>query len=451
MDSKTGNTMNTGDSNSVYTKCLRIAELAKRLPDSRLTTLAHHMDMEWMQEAYARTRKDGAVGVDGQTAAEYAKNLNANLADLLNRAKSGRYKAPPVRRTYIPKAGGERRPLGVPTFEDKVLQRAVAMVLEAVYEQDFMDCSHGFRPGRSAHGALEVLWRGTMSMYGCWLIELDIRKFFDHLDHGLLRQMVRQRIGDGVICRLIDKWLKAGVWEDGCRRVSSAGTPQGGVISPMLANVYLHEVLDTWFEQAVQPRMRGRCFLIRYADDAVLGFTTRHEAQRVLDVLPKRFEKFGLTLHPTKTRLVEFYPVRGSSISRPQADELPRTFTFLGFTHYWGRSRKGRMVVRRKTSTQSLSQSLSAIRQWCRSHLHLPVAEQWRQLSRKVQGHYGYYGITGNSHSLSLFLYQTQRAWQKWLSRRNNRNPMRYWVVFNELLRRYPLPPARVVHSVYRC
>lgn len=449
-DRETGNMANTRDSDSVTTKCLRIAELARRLPTSRLTALAHHIDIDWMREAYARTRKDGAVGIDGQTARQYAERLDENLTDLLGRVKTGAYRASPVRRVYIPKGNGERRPLGIPTFEDKVLQRAVTMLLESVYEQDFLPCSYGFRPGRSPHGAIQSLWLQTMKISGCHLIELDIRKFFDHLDHGLLREMLDRRIGDGVIRRLIDKWLKAGVLEDGCRRVARSGTPQGGVISPILANVYLHEVLDTWFDQVVRPRMRGRCFLIRYADDAVLGFDSKADAQRVMEVLAKRFDKFGLTLHPTKTRLVEFRPAGSDHDDREDPDgNPPRTFTFLGFTHYWGRSRQGKPVVKRKTAAKRLTRALKSIRQWCRKHRHDPVSEQHRQLTQKLQGHYGYYGVTGNFRSLWLILEQTKRAWRTWLSRRSQTAYVD-WPKYVRLLARYPLPRPRIIHSCYR-
>ena len=272
------------------------------------TSLAHLIDILWLHEAYNRTRKDGAVGVDGQTGKDYEANWEGNLQSLLDRAKSGTYVAPPVRRVHIPKAGSvtETRALGIPTFEDKVLQRAVAMVLETIYEQDFLDCSYGFRPGRSAHQALEALWQQTMKMGGGWIVEVDIRKFFDTIDHGHLRAFLKRRVRDGVLLRLIGKWLKAGVLEDGCVTHPEAGSPQGGVVSPMLSNVFLHYVLDDWFEREVQPRLKGQSFLIRYADDLVMGFSQEDDARRVMDVLPKRFEKDGLTLHPEKTRLVPF-------------------------------------------------------------------------------------------------------------------------------------------------
>ena len=338
----------------ISTRRQRIAELARQSPQAAFTTLAHHIDIDWLYEAYLRTRKDGAVGVDGQTAADYAADLEGNLRSLLDRAKSGRYQAPPVRRVHIPKGtGSETRPIGIPTFEDKVLQRAVAMVLEAVYEQDFLDCSYGFRPGRSAHQALDALWHRLMEVRGGWVLEIDIRKFFDALDHRHLHAILRRRVRDGVLLRLIGKWLKAGVLEDGCVTHPESGSPQGGVISPILANAYLHEVLDTWFEQTVKPRLKGRASLIRYADDAVLVFEVEGDARRVLDVLPKRFGKYGLTLHPEKTRLVPFQGRPPGSPPGPR-DERPGTFDFLGFTHYWGRTLKGNWAVKRKTAEEPL-------------------------------------------------------------------------------------------------
>jgi RNA-directed DNA polymerase len=287
--------------NTVSRKRERIAKLAREAPDMAFTSLSHHIDIDWLREAYRLTRKDGASGVDGQTAEEYAANLEVNLQSLLDRAKTGdTYCAPPVRRVHIPKGNGETRPIGIPTFEDKVLQRAVAMVLEGVYEQDFMDCSYGFRPGRSAHQALASFRRQAMGMGGGWVVEVDIRKFFDTLDHGHLRELVRKRVRDGVLLRLIGKWLNAGVREDGSLTHPDSGTPQGGVISPLLANVYLHEVVDRWFEDEVKPRLKGRAFLVRYADDLVICFACEEDARRVMDVLPKRFGKYGLALHPER-------------------------------------------------------------------------------------------------------------------------------------------------------
>jgi len=305
-----GNMPGTPRPDPVSTKRQRIAELARKCPDMAFTNLAHHMDITWLCKAYDLTRKDGAVGVDGQTAADYEVNLMGNLQDLLNRAKSGTYVAPPVRRVRIPKPGSpnETRPLGIPTFEDKILQRAVLMVLEPVYETDFSDVSHGFRPGRGAHGALASLRQQAMKLGGDWIVDVDLRKFFDTIDHGHLREFLKRRVRDDVILRLIGKWLNAGVLEEGVLTTPEQGTPQGGVISPLLANIILHYVLDEWFEKEVCPRLKGKAFLIRYADDFVIGVAREDDARRILEVLPKRMSKYGLTVHPEKTRLVRFQP-----------------------------------------------------------------------------------------------------------------------------------------------
>jgi RNA-directed DNA polymerase len=274
----------TSDLEIVSTRTERIAKLAKNAPDMVLKTLAHHVDVVWLREAFRRTRKTGATGVDGQSAYEYARELEKNLSELLERAKSGNYRAPPVRRVEIPKGDGQTRPLGIPTFEDKVLQRTVAMLLEAVYEQDFLACSYGFRPGRSAHQALSALRETLMEMGGGWLVEVDIRNYFGSIDHQHLRNALGKRIGDGVVLRLIGKWLNAGVMENGQLSYPDAGTPQGGVVSPILANVYLHDVLDTWFEREVKPRLRGRAELVRFADDFVIAFEREDDARRVYEV-----------------------------------------------------------------------------------------------------------------------------------------------------------------------
>ena len=291
----------------ISTRQRKIAELARREPKMTLTTLAHHIDEVWMREAYRRIRKDAAAGVDGVTAAQYEADLEANLSGLLERFKSGRYRAPAVRRVHLEKPGTSKtRPIGIPTLEDKILQRAVLMVLEPVYEQDFLECSYGFRPGRGAHQALQSLWEGLMEFGGGWVIDLDIEDFFGSVDWGHLRSFLDQRVQDGVIRRAIGKWLNAGVMEAGELSYPQRGTPQGGVISPTLSNVYLHEVLDEWFEHEVKPRLRGRAFEVRYADDAVLVFEHEDDARRVLVVLAKRLEKYGLRLHRDKTRMVEF-------------------------------------------------------------------------------------------------------------------------------------------------
>jgi RNA-directed DNA polymerase len=433
----------------VSTRQQRLAELAQQAPQLGFTTLNHYLDLPWLLEAYRRTRKDGAVGVDGQTAADYEADLGTNLRGLLDRAKSGTYRAPPVRRVHIPKGPGttETRPLGIPTFEDKVLQRAVVMVLEAIYEQDFYPCSYGFRPGRSAHQALRDLWQQTMQSGGGWILEVDIRKFFDTLDHAQLRRWLRQRVRDGVLLRLIDKWLSAGVLEEDSLSYPETGTPQGGVISPLLANVYLHYVLDEWFEQEVRPRLRGRAFLIRYADDFVIGFTDAADAQRVQEVLPKRFGKYGLTLHPDKTRLVPFQRPRQRRDGPDRPRQRPGTFAFLGFTHFWGQSRKGNNVVKQQTAASRLRQALARIADWCRRNCHRSLGEQHRELSQKLTGHYGYYGITGNANAVVAFYNQVTACWRRWLSRRSWAGRLS-WARFQRLLGRLALPGPRVVRSV---
>lgn len=435
---------------TVSTRLQRIAQLAREDRKRVFMSLAHHIDLELLREAYRLTRKDGAPGVDGQTAAAYEEKLEENLQSLLDRFKSGRYKAPPVRRVYIPKGNdpAKTRPIGVPTFEDKVLQRAVTMVLEAVYEQDFLDCSYGFRPGRSAHQAIGDLWKGLMAMEGGWILEADIQGFYDNLDHSQLRSFLDQRVHDGVLRRTLDKWLKAGVLEAGNLSHPTTGTPQGGVASPLLSNIYLHKVLDEWFEEAIKPRLRGRAFLIRFADDFVLVFQLETDARRVLEVLPKRFDKYGLRLHPDKTRLVYFkQPRREAEPREEQPKEGPRSFDFLGFTHFWEKSRRGNWVVKRKTASDRITRFLRRINLWCQGHRHAPIVWQHAQLLSKLRGHNGYYGITGNSRALSSVHHWVMRIWRKWLSRRSRTSNLT-WERFNLLLKRHPLPSPRIRHAV---
>lgn len=428
-------------SESVSTKQQRIARLAKQMPDAALWSLSRYIDIDWLKEAHIRTRKDGAPGVDDVTADEYAARLDENLAALLDRLKSGTYRAPPVRRAHIPKGDGDSRPIGIPTFEDKVLQRAVVMALEPIYEQEFQDCSYGFRPGRSVHDALGAFRDQAMKMAGGWVLEVDIRKFFDTLDHAHLQALLRRRVADGVLRRLVGKWLNAGVLEDGRLTFPDEGTPQGGVISPLLANIYLHEVLDRWFVEAVKPRLRGAAFLIRYADDFVICFAREEDARRVLAVLPRRFERYGLRLHPDKTRLLPFGSPNRSMLAAPP----PQTFDFLGFTHYWGRTRKGLWAIKRKTASSRFSRAKRRIGEWCRSHRHEPLRLQHRTLAKKLKGHYAFYGITGNADAIDRFRRAVTKIWFQWLSRRSRRRMG--WQRFLELLDRYPLPQARAIHS----
>jgi len=320
------------------------------------------------------------------------------------------------------------------------LQRAVAMLLEAVYEQEFLDCSYGFRPGRSAQQALDVLHREASKMAGGWIIEIDIRKYFDSIDHERLREVLRGRIRDGVVQRLIGKWLNAGVLEDGAVTRPEAGSPQGGVVSPVLSNIFLHEVLDVWFHRDVRGRLRGRAHLVRYADDAVMLFEYEEDARRVMDVLPKRFGKYGLTLHPEKTRLVAFKRPDRMTHRRGGDDgpDEPGTFDFLGFTIHWGESpMTGKWVVKTRTAADRLRRTLRSISQWCKEHRHEPLQVQQRALGMRLRGHYAYYGRKGNRARLWTLLQWVTREWHRWLSRRSQRGLS--WEAMMRLLQRYPL------------
>ena len=372
----------TQRSENVFTKQRRIAEIARQRPTERLTALNHYLEVEWLTEAYHRVRRDSAPGVDGQSVRDYGKHLEEVLPLLLHRAKCGSYVAPPVKRVHIPKDGSnETRPIGMPTCEDKVLQRAVAMLLEPICEEAFYDFSYGFRPGRSPHQALENFWQQATGLGVRWVLEVDIRKYFDSVNRSNLMALVGQRIGDGVVLRLLSKWLHAGVMEGGQVHYPEAGTPQGGVISPLLSNIYLHEVFDQWFAEVVRGRMKGRVFAVRFADDLVMGFTHRKDAERVYRVIFQRFEKYGLKLHPEKTRLVPFGRPKKGGLDGDRPHE-PGTFDFLGFTHYWGKSRKGYWVIRRKTAAKRLGRTLRAIGDWCQENRHRGMWDQFKVLVR---------------------------------------------------------------------
>jgi len=436
----------------VSTKQQRIAEIARRKAGEPLTLLHHYIDENWLRAAFQQLRKESAPGVDSQTVLEYRENLEENIKLLLQRAKAGTYKAPPVRRVKIPKPGvrGAFRPLGIPTTGDKVLQKAVVMVLEPIYELEFYDFSFGFRTGKSPHQALEYLWQGIMGKNIQWIIDLDIRSFFDTVKHDILRQLLHKRVRDGVITRLVGKWLKAGILESGNIHYKDEGTPQGGIISPLLSNIYLHEALDKWFVKRVQPKLRWRSLLVRYADDAVLGFESKAEAEAVMQALTRRMKMYGLELHPEKTRLVHFSKPGKSNDRDPNGQETKGdSFDFLGFTHHWGKSVNGYWVVKRKTAGKKFREKMRNMNQWCRKNRHLPIRYQHEKLCQKLKGHYAYYGITGNMRGLQRYLNEVRRVWKKWLCRRSWKARLN-WERFQALLDQHcPLPPARVVHSIY--
>lgn len=418
--------------------------LAKANPAMGFTSLNHYVDYEWVKYAYECTRKDGAVGVDGQTAEDYAANLEQNLLSLIDRLKSGRYNAPPVRRHYIPKTDGGQRGLGIPCFEDKIAQRAIVMLLEPIYEHEFLDCSFGFRPARNAHQALQAVRSGIMERGGRWVLDVDIRKYFDSIPGAKLREFLARRVADGVVRRLIDKWLKAGVLEDGRLFYPEAGTPQGGVISPCLANVFLHYVLDEWFAVQVQPRLGGPSTLVRYCDDFVMVFAYQDDAQRVLTVLGKRLGKYGLELHPDKTRLVDFR-FRQPTARGEEDTTLATSFNFLGFTHVWGRSRQGRATLRQRTAKDRLARAVKGISEQCRVMRHWPLRVQHQRLCQMLKGHFAYFGISGNYDRLSALAHQARCCWRKWLSRRSQKSYLS-WEAFRQILELLPLPKPVIVH-----
>ena len=416
---------------------VHIAERAKKFRDEPLTNLHSFIDESLLLECFMSLNKKGATGVDGQSWEDYNEVKEERIPKLLAQFKSGSYRAPLIRRTYIPKGKGKRRPLGLPTIEDKLLQKAVTRVLTPIYEQEFFSTSYGFRPGKSQHQALEMLFKEVSFKGKYYVIDADITNYFGSIDHGKLREFLDLRIKDGVVRKMIDKWLKAGVLEDGQVNYPKEGTPQGGVISPLLSNIYLHYVLDEWITQVIQPRLKAASKLIRYADDFLLLFSSKESAERVMEVLPKRLGKFGLSLHPEKTKLVEVNNGKGKG---------GRTFDFLGFTHYMGKSRKGKSILKRKTSRKKLKFSLQRINIWIRTNRHLPIKKLIAKLNRKMQGHYGYYGITFNSRSLHSYYRRVKQLLFNWMTRRGGKKPMT-WDKLQSILAHYTLAQPRIVHS----
>jgi group II intron reverse transcriptase/maturase len=425
------------------TELSRLSELAKADRTTRFLSLAHLLTPAALMAAFEGLRKDASAGVDAVTYRDYEQNVWRNIPTLHHRLVSHQYRAQPLRRVYIPKENGTPRPISIPALEDKIIQKATVTVLNAIYEPDFLPCSYGFRPGRSAHDALEAI-RGTMCRGPmAYVLEADIQGYFDAIVRDQLMAFVERRIGDSSLLRLIRKWIHTGVLEDGRLLVTETGTGQGQVISPLLANIYLHYVLDEWFEHEVKPRLRGQAAEIRYADDFLLCFQYREDAERVLEVLPKRFAKYGLTLHPEKTRLLAFG--RSALPTLPNAPQ-PATFDFLGFTHICARSRRGTFTIHVRTMRKRLRRSMKAVAQWCQQHRHDPVETQAAALNAKLRGHYQYYGRPTNFRSLQRFHRQVCYLWCKWLNRRT-RGKRLTWETFHQLLRRHPLLMPRIYHA----
>ncbi len=418
---------------------LKVVERAKREPEGRFHSLAHLIDVPALERAFHRLRKEAAVGVDGVTKEAYGKELESNLPDLHGRLRSKRYRHQALRRIHIPKGPGQWRPIGISALEDKIVQGAVREVLEAVYEQDFLECSYGFRPGRGAHDAIRSLDRAVYQGKVSWILEADIVSFFDSLDRTKLKEMLQVRVADGSLRRLIGKCLHVGVLDGEEYSEPGQGTAQGSALSPLLGNVYLHYVLDVWFEREVKPRLGGEATLIRYCDDFVIAFERRDDAERVMAVLGKRLERYGLTLHPDKTQLIAF--------ARPAASQCngkgPSTFDFLGFTFYWRRTRRGRWMMWCKTRHARLRRAIQSVTEWCRRHRHLPVAVQHAALTRRLVGHFNYFGVNGNYRSLARLVDVTQRVWFKWLRRRSQRMRLT-WERYERLLERFSLPQPRI-------
>src|SRR6056297_641729 len=425
-------------SKKMSTEEMQIAARARKHKSEALTNLHQFIDEGVLQRSYHSLNKQSSAGVDGHSWQSYGQVQAERLPSLLSAFKRGSYKAPPVRRTYIPKGRDGQRPLGIPTIEDKILQESVRRTLTPIYEEDFKAFSFGFRKGRSAHQAIEYMFKEVSFQKKHYIIDADIKDYFGSIDHGELRAFLDRRVKDGVIRKMIDKWLKAGILEDEQLYYPRSGTPQGGIISPLLSNIYLHYVLDEWFTEQIQPLLSGKSFIVRYADDFVLGFESATDARRVMKVLPKRFNKYNLELHPEKTRIVSLKNKRGEGL---------RSFDFLGFTHYLGKSRKGNRVLKRKTSSKKFTLALNKMYDWIKRNRHKRLKELIFELNVKLRGHYNYYGITFNIRGIESFYYQVTRMLYKWLNRRGGR-PVWNWRQLRMLIDNWiPLLKPKLYHS----
>jgi RNA-directed DNA polymerase len=418
---------------------LKVMERAKRDPEGCLFAVAHLLDEQALRRAYDRIRKDAAVGVDGITKEQYGLELEHNLRDLQQRMREMRYRHQPIRRVHIPKEKGKTRPIGISSLEDKIVQGAVSEVLEVLYEPVFYDHSFGFRRARSAHDAVRALNRALRQGVN-WIIEADIETFFDSIDRSLLMEMIRERVNDGSFLRLVGKCLHVGILDGAEFSSPDVGTVQGSVLSPMLGNIFLHHVLDRWFEREVRPRLRGQAHLIRYADDFVITFQVEEDARRVMEVLPKRFERCKLKLHPDKTRLLPFGRPRPGT---PEG-KGPASFDFLGFTAFWTRHRAGYWMPGFKTRTSRLRRAITAVADYCRRHRHEPVKVQHAALTRRLLGHFNYFGVSGNLRSLKMLVHEAEHFWRKWLERRSQRAHLSWKRFKARILRVFPLPAPRI-------
>jgi len=434
--------------NLTLTKLALISRRAREDPAFQFTSLAHLLNVEFLRGCYRRLGKEKACGIDGRSWHDYGENLDENLEDLVKRLKAKKYKPLPARRVYIPKSDKETRPLGLPAIEDKIVQKGIARILEAIYEADFMDCSYGFRPKRSCHKALKAVNDTVMSKPVNHIIEADIKGFFDHVSHDWMMKFLQVRIRDSSLLLLIRRFLKAGYIESGLLVRTDEGTPQGGNLSPMLANIFLHYVLDLWFVKRVKPSVDGQCYLVRYADDFVCMVQNRQSARVIETMLRERFAKFGLSLHPEKTRTISFGRYERQNARRQ--GRKANTFDFLGFTHFCGLSRKGNFLLGRKTSVSKFRKACKAMNDLLRRIRNvMRIEEIWPILAAKLRGHYNYYGVSGNSRMIVRFGYVTIRAVMKWLNRRSQYRSFT-WKKFSAYMVHYPLPRPRIVHNFYR-
>ena len=419
---------------------VRIRMLAEANPDLVFTSLAHRIDPFLLRKSFRQLRKNESTGVDKITAKQYAVNLDENLYNLYQRLRRGQYVATPVKRVWVDKEDGKKRPIGITALEDKIVQKAVATILGVVYEPIFHDFSHGFRPGHSQHKALHELREKCRKLNINWILSADITGLFDNIAHHLLRDTIRLRVNDGGIFRLIGKWLKAGVAEGGEIIYPEKGTPQGGVISPVLSNIFLHYVLDDWYVKEVQPRMKGKCFLIRFADDFIVGFQLESDAKRLMEVLPERFNRFELELHPEKTKLIPF--------GKPARSGKPKgSLDFLGFTFYWGKSLKGNWVIKKQTARKRRNRFMRMLWNWCKENRHDPLKEQHEILCSKLRGFYQYFGVRSNYKVLEVVYEYAEKAWRRWLGRRDRDGYISH-EKFRRILRTFPLPRPRIVHNI---
>jgi len=427
-------------------KLALVRQRARRDPTSVFTSLAHLLDVEFLRGCYAALGKEKAPGIDGQRWRDYGRNLEENLRDLVDRLKAKRYRPLPAKRVYIPKGDKGVRPLGLPAIEDKIVQKGIVRILGAIYEVDFCDGSYGFRPGRSCHQALRAVNKAIMGGPVHYVIEADIQSFFDHVSHDWMMKFLEVRIRDSSLLLLIRRFLKAGYIDSGLLVRTDEGTPQGGPLSPMLANLFLHYVLDLWFDKCVVPRVPGQCQLVRYADDFLILVQYQEQAQRIEKALRQRLAKFGLTLHPDKTRILSFGRFERDKAKREH--RKANTFEFLGFTHYCGTSRGGWFLLGRKTAKKRLVRACRKLSLWLKEVRPLPMKVWWPKLAAKLRGHYQYYGLSGNSRAIWTFDYQAKRLLAKWLNRRSQCKSFT-WKQLNAYLAKYPLPKPRIVHKLY--